>query len=250
MARQVVGLFDTMRDAEAAVHDLRALGVDTTDLSFVANNRHGDYDESGNYAGGTTAEGTSEAAEAAGFGATGGAIVGGLAGVLIGLGALAIPGIGPVLAAGPFAAAIGTAGAAAGAGALGAGIGAAAGGLLGALVGAGIPEEDANLYAEGVRRGGALVMARVDDQQLEAALDIMERYNVVDIDERGEALRSAGWSRYDEHAGPYDLTPRVASALPDRSAAGADASLRTTRRSRSYDYVPAISGSSESRTET
>ncbi len=93
-------------------------------------------------------------------------------------------------------------------------------------------------------------MARVDDQQLEAALDIMERYNVVDIDERGEVLRSAGWSRYDEHANPYDLTPRVASAPPDRSAAGADASRRTTRRSRSYDYMPAISGSSESRTET
>ena len=250
MARLVVGLFDTMRDAEAAVHDLRALGVDTTDLSFVANNRHGDYDQSGHYAGGTTAEGTSEAAEGAGFGATGGAIVGGLAGVLIGLGALAIPGIGPVLAAGPFAAAIGTAGAAVGAGALGAGIGAAAGGILGALVGAGIPEEDANLYAEGVRRGGALVMARVDDQQLEAALDIMERHNVVDIDERGQELRSAGWSRYDEHAGPYDVGQGAVSTPPERSTIGTDASRRPTRRSRSYDYVPTISGSSGSRTET
>ena len=250
MARQVVGLFDTMRDAEAAVHDLRALGVDTTDLSFVANNRHGDYDESGNYAGGTTAEGTSEAAEGAGFGATGGAIVGGLAGVLIGLGALAIPGIGPVLAAGPFAAAIGTVGAAAGAGALGAGIGAAAGGLLGALVGAGIPEEDANLYAEGVRRGGALVMARVDDQQLEAVLDIMERHNVVDIDERAAELRSQGWTRYDENAAPHELPISSTNAVRDRGAHAAGAGRRTTRRSRSYDYVPTISGSSGSRTET
>jgi hypothetical protein len=138
-------------------------------------------------------QGNSEVAEGAGFGATGGTVVGGLTGLLVGLGALVIPGIGPVVAAGSLAAALSSA-------AIGAGIGAAAGGLLGALVGAGIPEEDAHLYSEGIRRGGALVMAQVDDRLVDTALDIMERHNVVDIDERGNTYREAGWSRFDQGA--------------------------------------------------
>ena len=240
MARQVGGLFDTMRDAEAVVRDLERIGISNTDISLVANNSSGDYDESGNYIGGSRVGGTGEAGTGATFGAAGGAVVGGLAGVLIGVGALAIPGIGPVLAAGPFAVAIGSAGAAVGAGALGAGIGAATGGLLGALVGAGIPEEDANLYAEGGRRGGVLVMSRVDDDKLDQALDTMERHHVVDIDRRGQEFRSTGWSRYDENAGPYDLRSSSAGTIPEQAP-------EPSRRSRSYDYVPASSESSEGR---
>ena len=237
MARQVVGLFDTTRDAELAVRELHSMGIDNADISLVASNARGEYDAAGNYVAGTADAGTNSAGEGAGVGATSGAVVGGLAGVLIGLGALAIPGIGPVLAAGPFAAAIGTTGAAVGAGALGAGLGAATGGLLGGLVGAGIPEEDANLYAEGVRRGGALVMARVDDDELDATIDVMERYNVVDIDERGQEWRSGGWTRYDESAEPYDLSRTPAPALRERDVTEVGPGRRAARRARMYDVV-------------
>lgn len=190
--KNVVGLFENMRDAEAVVRDLRDAGINDADISFASRNPDAATMEANSY----TADGHSEAAEGAGFGATGGTIVGGLTGLLVGLGAIAIPGVGPVVAAGSLAAALGST-------ALGAGIGAATGGLLGALVGAGIPEEDAHIYSEGIRRGGALVMAQVDDSRVDTALDIMERHNVVDIDERGGTYRESGWSRFDENAGPY-----------------------------------------------
>lgn len=234
MPSQVVGLFDTIHDADAAVRDLVSAGVANSDISIVANNSRGEAIVP--EATPTDGERGSEAAEAAGIGATSGAIAGGIAGVVIGLGALTIPGIGPILAAGPFAAAIGSAGAALGAGVLGAGLGAATGGLLGALVGAGIPEEDANLFAEGVRRGGALVMARVEDARADIAIEVMERHNVVDIDERGQDLRSSGWTRYDDQAGPYDMSS--APARREGQAGAAPASRSTRRRARSYEARP------------
>jgi len=193
MAKNVVGLFDTMHDAEAAVRDLRDAGFNSSDISFIGNNANSQYSSDTGY----TDTGSSEAEEGAGFGATGGAVLGGLAGLLVGLGALAIPGVGPVVAAGTLATTLGST-------ALGAGIGAAAGGLVGALVGAGIPENDAHVYAEGIRRGGALVSVQVGtDSDADRAADIMDRHNVVDIDERGGTYRQSGWSRFDENAEPY-----------------------------------------------
>ncbi|HEX6289710.1 MAG TPA: hypothetical protein VFZ66_10995 [Herpetosiphonaceae bacterium] len=190
--KNVVGLFESIRDAEAVVRELRAAGISDADISFAGRNADAATMEANTY----TTEGHSEAAEGAGFGATGGTIVGGLTGLLVGLGAITIPGVGPVIAAGTLATALGSA-------ALGAGIGAAAGGLLGALVGAGIPEEDAHVYSEGIRRGGSLVMAQVSDNMVDTTLDIMERYNVVDIDERGAEYRRSGWTRFDENAETY-----------------------------------------------
>src|ERR671933_228115 len=194
MAFNVIGMFDAARDAQAAAQDLRDAGFSGSDISFVGNNARGDYE--------TVNPGEprgSHAATGAGTGATGGAVLGGLAGLLVGLGALVLPGIGPVVAAGTLATTLGTA-------AAGAGIGAATGGLLGALVGAGVPEDDANVYSEGVRRGGALLSVQVDDaQEANRAADIMSRHHVVDIDRRGQDYRQAGWSRFDEHAQPYEL---------------------------------------------
>lgn len=233
MAHQVVGLFDTLSDAEAAVRDLQGIGISNTGISIVGSTARGEYDETGRYVGPETTADTTEAAEGAAAGATGGAVVGGLAGVLVGLGVLAIPGIGPVLAAGPFAAAIGTAGAAAGAGVVGAAAGAAAGGLLGALVGAGIPEEDAQVYTEGIRRGGTLVIARVDDDQADAAVDVMDRHNVVNIDTRRSELQAGGWTRYDETAGPYDYAT-AGTATAGGTAGGETTPPSTGRRSRLY----------------
>jgi len=210
MAKTVVGLFDNSSDARAALQELRDAGFSGDDISMVANNSRGDY---GDVA--TARDGTkSEAEEGAGFGATGGAVLGGLGGLLVGLGALAIPGIGPVVAAGTLATTLGTT-------ALGAGIGAAAGGLTGALVGAGIPEEDANIYAEGVRRGDTLITVRADDDvEAQRAADIMNNNNVVDIDDRGEEFRTGGWARFDESAGPYDIAQSTTTAASSTPVAG------------------------------
>jgi len=198
MAKNVVGLFDTMNDAEAAVRDLRDAGFNSSDISLVANNSDNRYNLDNTSYDSTATE--TEAGEGAGVGATGGAVLGGLAGLLVGLGALVIPGIGPVVAAGTLATALGST-------ALGAGLGAAAGGLVGALVGAGIPEEDAHVYSEGIRRGGALVSVQVaTDDDADRAANIMDSHNVVDIDERGSTYRQGGWSRFDENSEPYSTT--------------------------------------------
>jgi hypothetical protein len=199
MARYVTGLFDSISDAHAAVRDLHAAGFSNDEINFVAQDARGEF---ANQIGGSTTRSGSgtEAEEGAGFGATGGSVLGGLGGLLVGLGAMTIPGIGPVIGAGTLVTTLGTT-------ALGAGLGAAAGGLVGAMVGAGIPEQDANVYAEGVRRGGVMVMSQTDnDAELNAATDIMRRHNVVDIDRRGAEYRQSGWTRFDEKADPYSTT--------------------------------------------
>jgi hypothetical protein len=98
-----------------------------------------------------------------------------------------------VLAAGPLAGAIGTITAAAGATALGAGIGAAAGGLLGGLMGAGVPEEDARAYVEGVRRGGTLLTVNASDVEADDVREIMVRNGAIDMGRRADEWRAGGW---------------------------------------------------------
>ena len=219
MAKTVVGLFDNARDARDTLQELRDAGFSGDDISMVGNNARGDYGE----VDATGRDGTaSEAEEGAGIGAAGGAVLGGLGGLLIGLGALVIPGIGPVIAAGTLATALGST-------ALGAGIGAAAGGLTGALVGAGIPEDDANMYAEGVRRGDTLITVRADsDAEAQRAVDIMNDNNVIDIDARGNEFRSTGWSRFDETAEPYDLSQRTTTSRAPLAGAVDSATTRRT----------------------
>jgi uncharacterized protein (TIGR02271 family) len=186
MAKTVVGLFDTTEGAERAVRDLYSRGFSRDDISIVANNA------SGAYSADTTAVGDGDTtAEGAGAGAVGGSVLGG------GLGLLVIPGIGPVAAAGTLAAVLGST-------AVGAGIGAAAGGLIGALVGAGVPEEDAQIYAEGVRRGGTLVTVSTTDERADDAVTALEAGDPVNIDERHAELRQSGWDRFDSAAEPYN----------------------------------------------
>ncbi|MEZ2131496.1 MULTISPECIES: general stress protein [unclassified Sinorhizobium] len=179
--RTVTGLYDDYEDARLAVDELEAAGVPSNDISIVSNNVSGDR---------------SNAAEGAGTGAGVGAVVGGAGGLLTGLGLMAIPGVGPVVAAGWLAAT--AAGAAAGAVA-----GGAAGGIIGALTSSGVPEEDANLYAEGVRRGGTLVTARVSDDFALEADAILKRSNYVDPYERRRAYTEEGWTRFDPTLDPY-----------------------------------------------
>jgi hypothetical protein len=194
MAKTVVGLFDNFTEAQNVVQELVNAGFERNDVSLVANDARGEYSR----AVGDTSE--SSTGEGAAAGAIGGGVLGGVLGLLVGVGALAIPGIGPVLAAGPLAAALGAAGAST---VVGAGIGAAAGGVIGALVGAGIPEEDASFYAEGIRRGGTLVMVKSSDEMANRAYDVMQRYGAVDVDKRSGEYRSTGWNRFDDAAEPY-----------------------------------------------
>ena len=105
------------------------------------------------------------------------------AGLLAGLGLLAIPGVGPVVAAGWLVATL-----------TGAGVGAAIGGLAGSLTGAGLSEADAHTYAEGVRRGGTLVTVRADELNAPRVMSVLEEHGSVDIDERAKTWQADGWS--------------------------------------------------------
>ena len=190
MTQTVTGLFDTYEAARLAVQELEAAGVPHRDISIIANNAQGEHDHlrSGDRA--------AETGEDAGKGAGVGATVGGVGGLLAGLGLLAIPGLGPVVAAGWLASTVVGAG-------VGAVVGGAAGGLVGALTHAGVPEHDAHLYAEGVRRGGTLVTAKVGDAEAPTARAILNDQRSVDLTTRRQAYQQEGWTRFDEAAPTY-----------------------------------------------
>ncbi|HEY9010356.1 MAG TPA: hypothetical protein VIN06_05015 [Devosia sp.] len=180
--RTVTGLFDTYEHAANAVHALKDAGIKSTDISFIANSPEEIVE-------------TDAIGEGATTGAELGAVLGGAGGLLAGLGILAIPGLGPVVAGGwLFAAAMGAV--------AGAGVGAATGGIVGALTGAGVPESDAHVYAEGLKRGGALVTARVDESRAEIAATILRDAEGVDIAIRRKKYEQEGWERFDETALP------------------------------------------------
>ncbi|PDV97918.1 hypothetical protein [Candidatus Chloroploca asiatica] len=185
MIRTITGLFDTTDDAHSVANDLINQGILREDISMVARDAN---DES-------TRQQEVGAEHSVGSGAVGGSVVGGAVGLLVGAGLLAIPGIGPVLAIGPLAAAIGSIGATVGSTALGAGVGASVGGIAGALMGTGVPEESAHIYAEGVRRGGVLLTVSVDAAMAERInVDaVMRRYGVVDIEERSKQWHKTDW---------------------------------------------------------
>lgn len=148
MAKMIFGVFAEREKAEEAINELESEGFDPKDISIVMQN-HDDAKEIHNNTGARVAGGVTA-------GATTGAVIGGLAGLLIGIGTIAIPGIGGLLIAGPLVAALGLTGAAATTVA-GATTGALAGGLIGALVKLGIPEEDAKVYEDRVKNGAILV---------------------------------------------------------------------------------------------
>jgi hypothetical protein len=182
-SRTVTALFDTYEDAAQAIRELEAAGVAEGDLALIVNNADERY---------TLAEQGPGRGSAAGTGASIGTLLGGGAGLLAGLGVLAIPGIGPVVAAGWLVST-----------AAGAAAGAAAGGLLGSLTSAGVSKEQAQLYAEGVRRGGTLVTARVDSRHLASTAEaIVRRNHAVDPIDREKFYREEGWTGFDERTKP------------------------------------------------
>jgi uncharacterized protein (TIGR02271 family) len=185
MSKTVIALYDDFETAGRAVEALVDAGFDRKDISLVANDVDERYSKEVKH---LSDDGDVKSGEGAGFGA----IVGGL----VGLGVALIPGIGPVLAAGPLAAAV-----MAGVGAV---AGAATGGIVAGLVDFGVPEEDAEAYAESIRRGSALVSIILEqDEHVERAESILNRYNPINVNERGEIYRQEGWTGFDSKAQPY-----------------------------------------------
>jgi hypothetical protein len=189
MTATISRLYDNYTDAQKAVQSLEAAGVPHSDISIVANNSDSWFSTDKKVD--RDRDGVDDRAEGAGKGAGIGAGVGGAAGLLAGLGLLAIPGLGPVVAAGWLAAT-----------AVGAAAGAATGGIVGALTEAGVSEEDAHSYAEGVRRGGTLVSARVPDRD-RARLDAVLNQSAVNLCDRSAAWQKSGWKTFDPAGKPY-----------------------------------------------
>jgi len=187
--RTIARMYDSYEQAQTVVHELEAAGIPQSDISVVANDRTKSASSSttGTTTGTMTAGNrTSTAETSTGAGAVLGTAVGGGLGLLAGIGALAIPGVGPVVAAGWLVATL-----------TGAGIGAASGGLLGALTGAGLSRDEAHVYAEGVRSGGSLVTVRTDQVDTTRIEDIMGRHNPVDWQQR-RAAYGPEWTGFDE----------------------------------------------------
>jgi hypothetical protein len=162
--RIVGGLFPDFVSAKNAVKDLKAVGFSEEEIGLAMRDRTAQ----GELIGETETKGAEEAIK----GAVGGGVLGGMAGLLIALDALAIPGVGPIITSGALVSAFGLTG---GVLATGAGIGAAAGGFIGGLIGLDIPEMEARHFDAGVRSGHILVIVRTGSRAGEA-LGILERH--------------------------------------------------------------------------
>ncbi len=192
--RTFTHLYDSYEDAQRTVEALQAAGIPHADISIVSNDADGAHATDRTVGGTAARPDAAVAGTATGTGATTGTLVGGSIGLLTGLGMLAIPGVGPVVAAGWLVATL-----------AGAGLGAAGGGLLGSLVHAGVPEEQAHTYAEDVRRGGTLVTVRGDDSQATSIAMVFEgrSTSAVDVTDRRTEYKSGGWTGYEDTAAPY-----------------------------------------------
>jgi len=191
MQTTVVGTFDSFQAASSAARDLRAAGFLDSDVNVVANNVRRDASVDGTD---RAVADRSETMSGAATGALAGGALGGVAGLTVSLMGLAIPGIGPILAAGPIAAAL-----------AGAGAGAVAGGLIGSLTDMGVSKTHAEYYAEAVRRGAALVTVRADESRVDEAERILRQHGAFDIEDRVVQWRSEGWTGYDPKAEPYSF---------------------------------------------
>lgn len=170
----ITKVFEHYDHAKQAVTDLESAGIASSAISLVANKKNTGDD--------TVADEGTEAGAGAGIGAA----AGGAVGLLTGLGLMAIPGVGPVVAAGWLAST-----------ALGAVAGGATGGILGSLIGAGVPDEHAHVYSEALRRGGSLLSVKVEDNMVERTHAILDKHQPLDPIELGADYRKTGWDRFD-----------------------------------------------------
>lgn len=165
MKKAVIGIVDDVAQAETAVDELQRLtGIAVGDISVLLPDKKGSRD--------FAHEHNTKAPEGAAVGAGAGAMLGGTLGVLVGIGALAIPGVGPLIAAGPLLAALS-----------GAAAGAAMGGVSGALIGMGIPEIEAKSYEGKLRSGNVLVAVHTDSvEEQKSVREVLKRNGAHDID--------------------------------------------------------------------
>jgi hypothetical protein len=207
MSTTIRGLFEDLATARAAAADLETVGVPHGAISIIGSDPEGHVIHD---------QGASPEQKAAGAGAALGGVLGGGAGLLAALGTIAIPGLGPLVAAGPIVAALASAG-----------IGAAGGGLMGTLVGLGIPDHEADVYAEGLRRGSAIVVASVDPSLEPRVLAVMDRHRRHDVQEQAARYGAEGWTR----AGLGDAARGLREADRDESQiARSQADLTPPRR--------------------
>lgn len=158
MAKTVIGVFESRDQAEKAIDQLRDSGFDKNEISILTKGKAQDLSieggedvDTGTATGGTTA----------------GGILGGIAGLALGAGALAIPGLGPIMAAGPIVGLLS---------------GAATGGIAGGLIDLGIPEDRGRYYEGEVRKGGVLAAIRSNEQKIQSAADIMRENGAKDVE--------------------------------------------------------------------
>jgi len=196
MTQTITRLYDSYDRARQAVAALKEAGLTDSEISIVASKASTDS---------AVDNDTAEDAET-GAGVVG--IVGAAAGLLAGLGIIAIPGIGPVVAAGWLASTVAG-------GAVGAAAGGAVGGIVGALSNSGVSKEEANVYAESIRRGDTLVTVRVPDEREVEVTRILSRYPNVSPAVRAGEYRQAGWNGFDETADPY--YPPTGGVVPPAS---------------------------------
>jgi len=175
--KAVIGLVKSESQAESIVNELRSEGFSTNDVSALFPDKAGTRD--------FAHEKNTKAPEGAVAGVGAGGAIGGTLGLLAGIGALAIPGLGPFIAAGPIMAALS-----------GAAAGAAVGGIAGALIGMGIPELEAKRYAGKIKDGNILLSVHVDtSDQTSRAKKILEAGGATDVSTSGEARVSSKESR-------------------------------------------------------
>ena len=183
------GIYSTYEGLQHAVDTLRSAGFRNTYISVLYPENLGSKDFAHVKA--------TKAPEGTAAGATSGAVIGGALGWLVGIGSLAIPGLGPLIAAGPIVAAL-----------AGVGAGGAVGGITGALIGFGIPEYEAKRYEGRVRNGGLLLSVHCDDSEwTKRAKEILERTGAEDVSSAGEA--GADYAKSDKPL------PRGESTLPE-----------------------------------
>jgi hypothetical protein len=167
--KSVLGIYSSRNGVETAISALKEYGFANTDISLLL------PENLGNKELGTVK--ATKAPEGATTGASSGAVIGGALGWLVGIGALAIPGIGPFIAAGPIMAAL-----------AGVGVGGAVGGLTGALVGLGIPEYEAKRYEGRLQKGGILVSVHCDtSEEIDRTKQVFQRTGAEDVSTTSES---------------------------------------------------------------
>jgi len=208
--RTIAHTYSSYSEASNVVNALESAGIPHSDISIVSGDKNVGSTGAGTATGMTSGDPAQGASTGAGTGATLGTVLGGGAGLLAGIGSLAIPGIGPLVAAGWLVAAL-----------TGAGVGAAAGGLVGSLTGAGVSEADAQTYQQHVNDGGTLVTARVDDSQAAQVEQMMGS---------GSPMTGSTMMRPSSYAGPAATagTTTVVGSSGTRVVEGSATSAETT----------------------